>query len=77
MTSNSPSPRVLIRFGSQWSPVGHARVIHDERSGMRMLRLDLSATAPTLYVSLQDLRVLVDLHFAPLEAVHEAPVGHA
>ena len=77
-----PCPRVLIRLGNEWSPVGHARIVHDRGSGMRLLRLDLSATAPTLYLSLQDIQVLFDPHFSPQEiaitdAIHDPPVGHA
>ncbi len=78
MSITSTHPRVLIRFASHWSPVGSARVIHDEPSGMRMLQLDLSAMAPTLFISVQDLLLLVEFDLPPLEAVHDAPaVGHA
>ena len=70
-------PGVLIKLGAQWSQVGHVRVVQDEDSGMRMLRLDLSATAPTLYIPLQGMEAMTAADLAPLEAVHEISVGHA
>jgi hypothetical protein len=52
-------PLVLIRLDREWSPVGHASLMDDPGSGIRFVRLDLSAMAGTVYLSLADLRVLL------------------
>ena len=70
-------PHVLIRLNREWSPVGHARIVRDECSGMRMLRLDLSATAPTLYLALDEVGLLLDTLVAPLEGMPGIAVGQA
>ena len=52
--------RVMIRLAhnQQWSPVGQVAVEVDPESGMTLLRLDLCAMAPRLYLPLADLLAL-------------------
>jgi hypothetical protein len=71
-------PRVLIRLDREWSPVGHASVMDDPASGIRFVRLDLSAMAGTIYVALADLRVLLAEPAPTLElGLDTEVVGHA
>lgn len=53
----SATTRVLIRLGRQWSPVGTAAIEEDEETGVRMLRLDMTAMAPQVYVPMKDIAV--------------------
>ena len=72
---------VLIPLPSRppaWPHVGFAAIEQEPQTGMSMLYLRLSAMAPTLFLSLADLRVLLAcaaLHLAD-EAEH-TQVGHA
>lgn len=50
--------RVLIRMHGRFSHVGDARLEVDEETGMRLLRADLSAMAPSIYIPLADIHVL-------------------
>jgi hypothetical protein len=69
---------VLIRLDQGWSPVGHASLTDDPASGIRFVRLDLSAMAGTVYVPLADLRVLLAEPASPAALGLDAEaVGHA
>jgi hypothetical protein len=69
---------VLIRLDGEWSRVGHAGIETDDATGMRLLRIELSATAPVLYISLSDIPILESS--LPVTAEHlsaDGLIGHA
>lgn len=68
--------RVMIRLGESWSTVGAASLEDDDLTGARMLRLDLVAMSPQLYVPVAG---IVGLDDAAEELCRDeaVQVGHA
>ena len=73
------SVRVMIRLATdgQWSAVGQAVVEMDPDTGMTLLRLDLSAMAPRLYLPLADLLLATPPSLAPSLGPNTPVAGHA
>ena len=60
--------KVMIRLDQQWSSVGTACIDVDDPTGVTMLRLDLRAMSPQLYLPLKDILALeeADVYDQPL-----------